>query len=416
MQNLDDVETWLTTIRAGVMTSNWEFKLEHMQALMQKLGDPQEKFKSIHVAGTSGKTSTSYYIAEMLRLANKKVGLTVSPHVDSINERVQINGQPLTKTEFLKQLNSFVEVPVVKNASLSYFGALLALAFWVFAEKKLDYGVIEVGLGGRLDASNVIKNPNKICVITDIGLDHTKVLGGTLTKIAAEKAGIIQPGNHVFVAKQAPEIMEVFARVAYKQGAAMHVLPNEKIAQTPDYLSPFQKRNWALARSVFEFVTMRDRLPHVNLEPTAKLQIPARMEEFKVNQKIIITDGSHNAQKIGALVAGLQQAYPGKKFAVMVSFVSDKDVTLSESLKELHKISDCIIATTFDAQQDAIRTPIDAQKIVDAAKQIGFKNVISESNPELAFKILQQQSEEYLLVTGSFFLLGHVRPQLKKLQ
>lgn len=412
LQHYRDIESYLEKIRPDIKAVNWFFALEDMQKLMHELGDPHEKPKIVHVAGTSGKTSTCYYMSSMLQAANKKVGLTVSPHVDSVSERAQINSQPLPEKEFVELFNEFTNQPALQKISITYFGMLVAFAFWVFAQKKVDYAVVEVGMGGRTDGTNIIENKDKIVIITDIGLDHTKFLGDTLAKIAAEKAGIIKPGNHVFVANQAPEIMEVFARTAYQQNAVLHILPDAKIKQAPKHLPPFQKRNWALSRFAFDFIAKRDQLEYKNILATADVQVPARMEAFQKNDKTIITDGSHNAQKIGALVAGLQQTYPRQKFAVMTSLVSDKDVTLHDSMRELHKISDSIIATTFAGNQDTKREPIDPAKIVNVAKEIGFKKVVVEADPTQAFTLLQQQPESHLLVTGSFFLLNHVRPLL----
>lgn len=413
LKNFSDIEAWLEQIRPDIKAVNWFFALEDMQKLLHELSDPQEKPRVVHVAGTSGKTSTCYYMESMLRAANQKTGLTVSPHVDNVNERAQINGQPLSEQKFVKLFEKFTNQPPIKKIQITYFGMLVAFAFWVFAQESVDYAVIEVGMGGRTDGTNVINDPNKIVIITDIGLDHTKFLGKDLASIATEKAGIIKPGNHVFVARQSDEVMEVFARMAYEQNAVLHVLPRENILQTPEHLPPFQKRNWALARFAFDFIARRDKLEYKNILSTANIKVPARMEAFSKNDKTIITDGSHNAQKIGALVGGLQQNYPDQKFAVMASFVSDKDVTLQESLAQLHKVSDTLIATTFAGNQDTKREPINPVKIHEVAREVGFTKTFVEPNPLTAFALLYAQPEKNLLITGSFFLLNHVRPLLQ---
>lgn len=413
LKNFSDIEAWLEQIRPDIKAVNWFFALEDMQELLHELSDPQEKPRVVHVAGTSGKTSTCYFMESMLRAANQKTGLTVSPHVDNVNERAQINGQPLSEQKFVKLFEKFTNQPPIKKIQITYFGMLVAFAFWVFAQESVDYAVIEVGMGGRTDGTNVINDPNKIVIITDIGLDHTKFLGKDLASIATEKAGIIKPGNHVFVARQSDEVMEVFARTAYEQNAVLHVLPRENILQAPEHLPPFQKRNWALARLAFDFIARRDKLEYKNILSTANIKVPARMEAFSKNDKTIITDGSHNAQKIGALVGGLQQNYPDQKFAVMASFVSDKDVTLQESLAQLHKVSDTLIATTFAGNQDTKREPINPVKIHEVAREVGFTKTFVEPNPLTAFALLYAQPEKNLLITGSFFLLNHVRPLLQ---
>ena len=152
-----------------------EYKLDAMQAFMEYLGNPQDKVQVIHVAGTSGKTSTCYYIAALLHGAGYKVGHTVSPHVDEINERVQINLEPLPETQFCEALSEFSDLVAGFDQQLSYFEVMVALAYWYFAKVGVDYAVIEVGLGGRIDGTNVVTRGDKISVITNIGFDHTKI-------------------------------------------------------------------------------------------------------------------------------------------------------------------------------------------------------------------------------------------------
>ena len=138
--------------------------------LMALAGNPQDRLKTVHIAGTSGKTSTSYYIAALLGAAGKTVGLTVSPHVDSITERIQINGQPLPDAEFCQELETFLDIVKQAPQPPSYFELLYAFALWVFGRRHVDYAVIETGMGGLYDATNVATRADKVCVITDIGL------------------------------------------------------------------------------------------------------------------------------------------------------------------------------------------------------------------------------------------------------
>ena len=166
--------------------SRTAYTLDVMKALMEHLGNPQNQLRVLHVAGTSGKTSTAYYCAALLKEAGKKVGLSVSPHVDTVNERLQINGQPMPEAEFCKVLSEFLDVVAESGIKPSYFELLVAMTYWEFARQKVDYAVIEVGLGGLRDGTNVIERADKVCLITDIGLDHTEILGHTLTKITGE--------------------------------------------------------------------------------------------------------------------------------------------------------------------------------------------------------------------------------------
>ncbi len=169
--------------------------LDRIVPLMKLLGDPQDKLKIIHLAGTSGKTSTAYYMSALLQATGKKVGLTVSPHIDTIAERVQIDGLPLPETEFCRELGIFLDIVEFAEAPPSYFELLYAFALWVFERQQVDYAVVETGMGGLYDATNVASRPDKVCVITDIGFDHTHILGKTLPEIAAQKVGIVHDHN-----------------------------------------------------------------------------------------------------------------------------------------------------------------------------------------------------------------------------
>ena len=168
-----------------------DLKLERVMKLMDVLGNPQDKLPVIHIAGTSGKTSTGYYMAALLKAGGKKAGLTISPHIDSVNERVQIGGSPLPEAEFCSELGNFLEIIRGAGQSPSYFELLYAFALWVFVRRGVDYAVVETGLGGLLDATNVTGRADKVCIITDIGFDHEYVLGSGLAQIAAQKIGIV---------------------------------------------------------------------------------------------------------------------------------------------------------------------------------------------------------------------------------
>ena len=154
--------------------------LERVKPLASLAGHPENQLKVIHIAGTSGKTSTAYYMAALLRAAGKNVGLTVSPHIDSITERVQINGRPLPDEQFCSELEQFLKIVKTAPQAPSFFELLYVFSLWVFARAKVDYAVVETGMGGLFDATNIVTRPDKICIITDIGLDHTHILGDTV--------------------------------------------------------------------------------------------------------------------------------------------------------------------------------------------------------------------------------------------
>lgn len=415
MKSFADAHKVLASYVTSMQGFKGAYKLDRTISLLEKLGNPQDSFKTIHIAGTSGKTSTCYFMAALLVSTGKKVGLTVSPHIDEVNERVQINLEPLPEARYCAALEEFIRIVQQTGVQPTYFELLVTFAFWEFARQGVDYAVVEVGLGGTLDGTNVITRPDKVCVITDIGLDHTTVLGDTLEEIAAQKAGIIKPSNHVFVTMQDDSIHNVFEREVRERAATIHVLPKQNAAAVPQDIPPFQQKNFALARLAFNYVAERDGLKTpdaTKLTEIAHITVPARMEAFSYRGKTVITDGSHNAQKIGALVKALQQIYPGKPIAAMVSFVEGKDTTLHESLSLLRQVTDNLIVTEFSDSQDIQRGPISADKVAHVALEAGFDEVKVQKNPDEAFAKLCEQTGKILLVTGSFYLLNHIRPLL----
>lgn len=394
-----------------------KYDLELMRRLMAYLGNPQDKLRVVHVAGTSGKTSTAYYTAALLQAAGfKRVGLTVSPHVDEVNERVQIDLTPLPEAEFCSELQHFLELIGRSKLTPSYFEVMVAFAYWVFAKRQVDYAVVEVGLGGLLDGTNVIARRDKVCIITDIGLDHTEVLGETIGEIAAQKAGIIQPGNEVFMYEQDPEVLSVVRQAAARQAAQLRVVP--AMAAIPGgQLPPFQQRNLGLAVQAVNFAIQRDRLPALtdgHVQQAAALTIPARMERFTVGNKILILDGSHNAQKLGALVEGVRAAYPEQKVAALVAFVEGPAVRWQGGLSVLLPIVNTLTITSYQADQDTPKRSVGTAEVQRYCKSLGFQSVTVVPEPTEAFKRLLQAPEPVLLVAGSFYLLTGIRPLAAK--
>lgn len=392
--------------------------LERMHPLMEAVGNPEKKLKIIHVAGTSGKTSTSYYISSLLVEAGQKVGLTVSPHVDSVAERIQIDLKPIAEKEFAEQLSEFIGL--IENAKIepSYFELLVAFAYWYFARKNVDYAVIETGMGGLLDGTNVAMRDDKLCVITDIGYDHMKVLGNTLSEIASQKAGIIHQSNHALMFRQAPEIVDVFQNWCKEHSANLNVIERktEEIAGI-SALPEYQQYNWTLAHEVYKFLIKRDDLPQLNselLSQSMSIQVPGRMDEVEVGSKMVIMDGAHNGQKMEAFVSSLEKKYPNQKVAVLLGLKEDKQ--FSDVLSILRPVTSTLILTTFSGSQDLPFVGTNPEQLAVEAKKIGFDNIIIEADCKLAYKKLFEQSNKIVVITGSFYLIGQLRSMHKELQ
>lgn len=404
------VPYWPSNLRTHLNT------LEHIRAFMDFIGNPQDELKVIHVAGTSGKTSTAYYAAALLKAAGKKVGLTVSPHVDQINERVQIGLVPLPEKVFCRELEEFLQLVEASGNGLSYFEVMYTFAFWQFVRAKVDYAVVEVGVGGLLDSTNVISREDKICVITDIGLDHTHILGNTIREIAGHKAGIIQLHNSVFCYQQDPVIMEVIRAAAQQKQADLHVVPAAESEGKAPFLPLFQQRNLGLAYRAVDWALERDghaRLTHPMVLEAAHTLIPGRMESFTHAGRTVLVDAAHNYQKLEALGQSLHAQYRGKARAAIVSMAAGRDYRLEEASREMATIADHLIVTTFGGPQDGPHHSVEPEALVAACKHHGAKSIEIVRDPAEALQALLKRPEPVLLVTGSFFLLNHIRPLLR---
>ncbi len=390
------------------------YNLDRMIALMNLLGNPQNELKIIHVAGTSGKTSTCYFAASLLQASGCKVGLTVSPHVDTINERVQINLEPLAEPIFTKYFNEFIAIPGLIELQPSYFEAMVALAFVVFHKEKVDYAVVEVGIGGLGDGTNVITREDKVCVITDIGIDHTQILGDTIKKITAQKAGIITSKNLVVMNRQSDEVMNVVQQQVEDKQAVLEVV-ERKTLHIKNSLPDFQRRNFSLAQAVVGSIARRDELPALTdrqLAETAHLVIPARMEVRSIDGKTVILDGSHNKQKLQALCRGVRQQFPHKTVAILTAFITTRQDQIKEALEELVGLSDTITITEFSTKQDFLHKAVDAKIVATIASEVGFKLVSVKQIPIDALTEMLEGDQDIVLVTGSFYLLNHIRMYL----
>jgi dihydrofolate synthase / folylpolyglutamate synthase len=387
--------------------------VERMQPLMERLGHPEKKLRIIHIAGTSGKTSTAYYIADLLKATGKRVGLTVSPHVQTINERVQINLELLPEAEFCSLIEQFLELVGDINPQPTYFELLAAFAYWHFAKSELDYAVIETGVGGLHDASNIANSPEKICVITDIGLDHTQLLGESIAEIAAQKAGIIYAGNQVFMYQQSDEVMDVFQKKMKEVRATLNTLSindnNLELVEASNGLPLFQQRNWQLARSVVEYIASKDHL-HIpaNYDP-ASVWIPGRMQILKLRDKTVVLDGAHNAQKMEAFVTSFQKKYGSIKVPVLIALKNGKEY--KTVLPLLKPICSALVVTIFEVPASAPLSPVDPEMLAEAARKIGIRNVRVVSEPTSAYEQLITEASDVAVVTGSFYLLGNILDQ-----
>jgi dihydrofolate synthase / folylpolyglutamate synthase len=356
--------------------------LARITGLLDELGDPQLKFRSLHVAGTNGKGSTCAMMAAILKEAGFKVGLYTSPHLLDFTERVQINGKNISKKEFAEGLG-IIKKTARKPRLLeepTVFEVLTALAFWYFAKKKVDYAIVEVGMGGRLDATSVITP--LVSVITNIDLEHTAVLGKTLAKIAAEKSAIIKPGVPVVTAETKSEALRVMKDQADKNKSLLVQVSSQGEGFKTGLLGKHQKVNAACAVAAVRLAGIKVDNPTV-VAGLKKVEWPGRFQVVK-KRPLTILDGAHNPAGARVLTATLEQQFPGEKFTFIIGVQKDKDV--AAMLTEFKKVAKEIIITRSSNKA--------------AADTVSQKKSISLN------KALELSVGEDRIITGSLFLVA----------
>ncbi|MDD4179919.1 MAG: bifunctional folylpolyglutamate synthase/dihydrofolate synthase [Candidatus Margulisbacteria bacterium] len=333
--------------------------LDRINYLLEQLDNPHLKFKSIHVAGTNGKGSTCAMIASILKEAGYKVGLYTSPHLFKYNERIKINGRDISDKEFLEGIQLIQEVagkPATKRRGFqppnhpstqppTVFEVLTALSFWYFAKKKVDYAVVEVGMGGRLDATNVITP--LVSVITNVELEHTAVLGNTLAKIAVEKGAIIKPRVPAVTAESKLPVLKVLQHIAEKNRSTL-VAVNVKDEKFPSGLiGAHQQLNAACALAAIKLANIKASKSEI-LVGLKKVSWPARFQ-IVTKKPLTIVDGAHNPAGTKVLIETLQNKFPGKKFSFVIGAQEDKDSPAM--LEELTPVAREIIITRSSHHQ-----------------------------------------------------------------
>ena len=296
--------------------------LSNTLKLAEYLNFPESHFKSIHVAGTNGKGSTSHMLASILQEAGYKVGLYTSPHLKDFRERIKINGHILSKQfviGFIKRNKSFFEAN-----SLSFFEMTVGMAFDYFAEEKVDIAVIEVGLGGRLDSTNIIIP--EVSVITNIGLDHTQFLGETLSEIAFEKAGIIKENIPIIIGERQKEIENVFIEKAKETNSQIFFASDDESNYQTDLLGDYQKNNTKTAVAVFKqlkgFNISDENIQNGLLNVVKNTGLLGRWQILQQHPKVIC-DTAHNKEGLIYVLNQLKkETY--KQLHIVLGVVNDK--------------------------------------------------------------------------------------------
>ena len=401
--------------------------LERIRALCELLGNPQDKLKVIHVAGTNGKGSTSTMISNILIKNGFRTGLYISPYVTDFRERIQFNGNMIEHSELaecVEKVKEAVEILLEKGEQTTEFEALTATAFLYYAKKECDFVVLEVGLGGRFDATNVIKAPF-VSVIASISLDHINILGDTVEKIAAEKCGIIKFGGETVVYPfQQDGVMNVINETCKSRMNSIRIpdvskltIGKESVEGTRvnfdgiDYLLPFAGEHM-IYNSVTAIEAIRS-LRRFGIEISEDIiasgiessVMPARMELIR-KKPIIILDGGHNEGCANALSGFIRKHLTGKRIIMVSSMMADKDY--ESYLRLVAPFADVFIATKADVPRALSSDDLSAAAHKYCAETFSFESPVKALTA--ARNILE--SDDVLIVCGSFYLAGEIREEL----
>ena len=397
--------------------------LSTIKSILSQLNDPQKKFKSIHIAGTNGKGSVGSTIASILIQAGFKTGLYTSPHLIKFNERICINNNIITDDRVVYLHNIVKKINNV-DRELTFFEYTTAMAFYEFASQKVDWAVIETGMGGRLDATNVIKP--EISIITNISLEHKQYLGNTISKIAFEKAGIIKKNVPVITDTNQKSALKVIENISknnltnvYKLGNQIKIrcLNNSNfnyygINKTWKDLKPIlngnhQYRNAGLALAACDLLDNKNKIFSEDIIKKGLLNVkwPGRLEIVSQNP-ILILDGAHNIAAIKMLCKFLKDKYSDKNITLVVGVLDDKPY--KEIFRELLPVGKRLILTC-----PKIDRAIDVNLLYDAAKTvITDVKIIPEVSEALNYALKNSSLSDIICVTGSLYVIGEAKSEL----
>lgn len=406
---------------------------EHTRELLSRLGNPQEGIKIIHVAGTNGKGSVCAYLNAMLLAGGKKTGLFTSPHLVRINERFQINGEDVSDEQFLdaflKVEKAAKEYEAEGEGHPSYFETLFLMGMLIFKEAGVEYLVMETGLGGRLDATNVVEKP-LACIITSISRDHTEYLGGTLEAIAGEKAGIIKAGVPVIYDASQPGPASVIAAKAKEMGSpawpmepsfyemktqsregitfTFAYLGGEKAELAIPYVAKYQMMNASLAFYTMHILQDVHDIPkNVLAEGLSKIKWPCRMEMAAPG---VIIDGAHNEDGIAQFVSTAGYFAKENEITILFTAVADKHYheMIGEICEGIHPSH--VVATQIDGSR-----VVPAEVLAEDFRKAGCTDVCAESEIGAAYeKALEKKGSGMLFCVGSLYLAGELKAYLAK--
>ncbi len=437
---------WLQSLITDPSGSRY-FKEKNRETILQELheqlwrttrflefaNNPQTQFHSIQIAGTSGKGSVAITIANILTACQCKIGLHMSPYLQVCNEKLIINGRMIKPSEFIElvtQFEGFYKKWTAKNMTLSYTEAWAVLTFLWFAKNHLDWAVIETGMGGRFDPTNVIHA--SVAVITNVNFDHMKQLGHTLTDIAFHKAGIVKNKSLVVTSETNEQVLQVIQNEVQQKEAQLYQLGkdfsftlqrlHDKTAvisvTTPfshyeeislSLKGTFQLTNAALAITAVDILREYYGIPLSQecLQSTLNnIQFPGRMEVIQ-EKPLVILDGAHNSHKVKALTESIQTLYPQKKIAVMIGGLMTKDMT--SMISHLLPLASHFIVTAPNVYGKPSLQPQVLQDMIHRMSHTMPVKCFSTVQKSVEWALHELKKDEGLLITGSLYLIGEAR-------
>ena len=410
------------------------FNLSRMNRLLKGLDNPHRNFRSVHIAGTKGKGSTATMLARMLEACGRRTGLYTSPHMVDLRERISIDGKLISEAELTRTIARIA--PVVKqlrNDDPTFFEIMTAAAFLHFAEKQVDIAVVETGLGGRLDSTNVLK-PD-VCGITTISLDHQQQLGSSLAAIAEEKAGIFKSGVPIISAPQEPEVMQVLKRAAQKANTDLRITgedinfsyrfessrlmgPHTRVCLTTQasrfehlhvpLLGEHQAINCGVALGLLDALKRQGHQieDQAAIDGLASVRLAGRMEMVSQEPRILV-DGAHNAASMDALMRAIGQNIPYDSMVLIFGCSADKDVT--GMLDRIRYGADKVIFTRNGSPKG-----VDPAELLVRFVELSGK--MAQAAPTLleALEIAKRAvtREDLICISGSFYLVGQAKQLL----
>ncbi len=410
----------------GLQQQGMKFGLDNIRTLMSIFGNPHRTFRCVHIAGTNGKGSTSAMIESVLRTSGVRTGLFTSPHLLSFTERVRVNGEEISEDEVIALAEEVkAAAGKIEDFSPTFFEVVTTMAFLHFRNKGVDWAVVETGLGGRLDATNLVVP--EVSVITRIGLDHCDFLGSTLREIAREKAGIIKEGVPVVSANQEPEAMEVIDAKSAEKRSALYTFGKEFTAQpVSEYFGGitfhysgdneycdlrvplsggYQVVNSALSLKAVEIIS--SGFPGLRLDIVkglAEVRWPGRLELVKEDPPVLI-DGAHNPQASRSLADFLKKIVLNKYRRIILVIGAMGDKNIEGILEPLLPLASEIL---FAAP--AYGRAASPERLAAAAAKMGCSSVIAGSVAEAVVKAEElQRPGDLILITGSFYTIGEAK-------